>query len=70
MEWISVKDAPPNTKDKILVFCKGCKKTHSVYFDYGEWTLAEWCSDGEWTGPSDTIYFDYWMPLPSPPKEN
>jgi len=67
--WIKVSDQPPNKKDKILVFCKGCKLTHSVYNDYDEWSLAEWCSKGQWQGPSDTIYFDYWMPMPKPPKE-
>jgi hypothetical protein len=67
--WISVKDQKPNPKEKILVFCKSCLKTHSVYNDYDEWNLSGWCEDGEWSSPECVIYFDYWQPLPNPPKE-
>lgn len=67
--WISVAKKAPEQKDKILVYCKRCKKAHAVFYDYEAWCLPEWCEDGHWRSPGAEIKFDYWMPLPEAPDE-
>lgn len=67
MEWIHKDKTPPVLK-KMLVYCKTCKNIHSVHYDYGEYCLAEACyeSGGFFTG--EAVEFDFYMPLPNPPK--
>ena len=67
-EWISVKDTPPPKKN-IIIFCKQCKQAHSVLYDYQTYCLAECCGkQGPYFAGETSDDFDYWMPLPEPPK--
>jgi hypothetical protein len=69
MKWISRKDeAPP--KETILVFGKWCKMPHVAFYDYGDWLHVEACYDNGGHFSGGHIEFDYWKPLPEPPKDS
>lgn len=67
MGWISVKDtAAP--KEPILVLGLPCRMPHVAIYDYGEHVHTECCYDQGGHFPGSSIEFEYWMPLPTPPK--
>ena len=66
MEWIEAKKNPPVLKE-MLVVCKECNHVHSVFRDYGEYCLAEWCDQNGPKCPGRDIEFDWYMELPKPP---
>lgn len=68
MEWINRKYIEPDTNIAILVFCRRCKTTHCVIYEFGEWSVPQFCSqDGPFIS-GRTIEFDYWMPMLEPPE--
>lgn len=66
MEWISVKDSTPETKEPI-VFAR--PKSN------GKWGvgIAYWSVSKTWVPEMESVKFptgfNYWMPLPEPPVE-
>jgi hypothetical protein len=67
MGWIDARENPP-ILNKMLVFCQTCKNIHTVHYDYGGYCLAETCYDDGHLFTGKEIDFDYYMPLPKPPK--
>lgn len=67
-KWFSVKEHVP-PKRHILVICKLCGMPHTIYHDYGEFCHYEYCDKTGPCGPGESVEFDWWMPLPEPPKE-
>ena len=61
-KWISVKDRPPKEGDKIII----CERTNMHLVDVLKDGLA--VAEDEWY--CNLTDFDYWMPLPEPPKED
>lgn len=69
MEWIKCSKYSPS-QTRILVSCKKCKMAHTVFYDYGEFCMAECCSENGPHFAGESVKFDYWMPLPEIPEEN
>ncbi len=69
MEWISVKDDPPETSlGRILAYSVN-KNMHTLHRDYDEWVLSECEYEGGGEFCGESVEFTHWMPLPEPPKE-
>lgn len=70
MEWISVKDRPPEADvDVLLLFSKcGLMAVGSMVYpdDMEHWTCN---TGGEWYTDSECVP-DFWMTLPPPPEES
>lgn len=61
MEWISVKDRPPeenNTFSEFIVMIKGAKRPTTLEYQGSEWFVDE---DGS------NYAVTHWMPPPDPP---
>lgn len=68
MNWTSVKDQKP-PKKSIIVYCNSCKKVHMVTWDFNEYvTSVLHDQTGQYGMQVNAEDFDYWMPLPEPPK--
>jgi hypothetical protein len=74
MKWIKVKDHPPPTGERVLVYQKGgvyggCE----IDIDYTEkWECAD-CPEPNnriiWSGQGIGNYIHHWMPLPEFPED-
>lgn len=62
MEWISVKDQKPPSKDILILNRMGC--IHRVVYDYDEYCLPETCDGSSGHTPGQAMHFDFWMDLP------
>lgn len=69
MEWINRKEIEPDANITILAFCKTCKTAHCVIYEFGHWSVPQFCN---LSGPflsGRTVEFDYWMPMLKPPED-
>lgn len=69
MKWISVKERLPNYNEEVLFLSKLTVRICFVGYRVEEGAY----SDPEGNGLTDSLifkYYNFWMPLPEPPKEN